>query len=59
MAYPNQYIDTDILHVSRDHIIMPDTVKITFNLDIELIDKIHMIVKNVEKKDTNLCIKGN
>ena len=35
MAYPNQHIDIEILHSSRDHIIIPDTVKIMFNLDIE------------------------
>ena len=35
MAYPNQHIDTEILHDSRDHVIVPDIVKVTFNLDIE------------------------
>ena len=35
MAYPNQHTDIEILHSSRDHIIIPDTVKIMFNLDIE------------------------
>ena len=34
VAYPSQHIDTEILHGSRDHVIIPDTVKITFNLDI-------------------------
>ena len=34
IAYPNQHNDIEILHSSRDHVIVPDTVKITFNLDI-------------------------
>ena len=39
MVYPNQRIDIEIAHGSRDHVILPDTVKITFNLDIESTDK--------------------
>ena len=39
IAYPNQYIDIEIPHGSRDHVIVLDTVKITFNLDIESTDK--------------------
>ena len=35
LAYPNQHTDTKIPHGSKDHIIVPDTIKITFNLDIE------------------------
>ena len=46
IAYPNQHIDIEILHGSRDHVIVPDTVKITFNLDIEPTDKTH-VVNNV------------
>ena len=46
IAYPNQHIDIEILHGSRDHVIVPDTVKITFNLDIEPTDKTR-VVKNV------------
>ena len=38
IAYPNQHIDIEIPHGSRDHVIVPDTVKITFNLDIESTD---------------------
>ena len=46
IAYPNQHIDIEILHGSRDHVIVPDTVKITFNLDIEPTDKTR-VVSNV------------
>ena len=46
IAYPNQHIDNEVLHGSRDHVIVPDTVKITFNLDITSTDKAS-IVKNV------------
>ena len=34
IAHPNQNIDIDIPHGLRDYVIIPDTVKITFNLDI-------------------------
>ena len=47
IAYPNQHIDIEITHGSRDHVIVPDTVKITFNLDIESIDKARSVVNNV------------
>ena len=47
IAYPNQQIDTEIPHGSRDHVTVPDTVKITFNLDIESTDKARSIVNNV------------
>ena len=39
MAYPSQHIDIEIPHGSRDHVIVPNTVKITFNLDIEPTEK--------------------
>ena len=47
MAYPNQHIDMEIPHSSRDHVIVSDTVKITFNLDIESTGKTQSIVNNV------------
>ena len=47
IAYPNQHTDIEIPHGSRDHVIVPDTVKITFNLDIESADKAHRVVNNV------------
>ena len=47
IAHPNQHIDIEIPHGSRDHVIVPDTVKITFNLDVESIDKTRSIVNNV------------
>ena len=47
MAYPNQHIDNEIPHGARNNIIVPDTVKVTFNLDIELTDKMCSIVNNV------------
>ena len=34
ITYPNQHIDTEIPDGSRDHVIVPDTIKITFNIDI-------------------------
>ena len=44
IAYPKQHTDTEIPHGSRDHVIIPDTVKITFNFDIELTDKARSVV---------------
>ena len=49
IAYPNQYIDIEIPHGSRDHVIVPDTVKITFNLDNESTDIARSVVNNVGK----------
>ena len=36
----------EILHGSRDHVIIPDTAKITLNLDITSIDKARSVVNN-------------
>ena len=47
IAYPNQHIDIEIPHGSRNHVTIPDTVKITLNLDIESTDKARSIVNNV------------
>ena len=47
IAYPNQHIDIEIPHGSRDHVIIPDIVKITFNLDVESGDKARSVVNNV------------
>ena len=34
IVYPNQHIDIEILHGSRYHVIVPDSVKITFTLTL-------------------------
>ena len=47
IAYPGQHTDIEISHGSRDHVIIPDTFKITFNCDIESTDKARSVVKNV------------
>ena len=47
IAYPSQQIDINIPHGSRDHVIIPETVKITFNHDIESTDKARSVVNNV------------
>ena len=49
MAYPGQHVDIEIPHDSRDHVIVPDTVKITFNLDIESTDKVRSVMSNVSR----------
>ena len=47
IASSGQHIDIEIPHGSRDHVIISDTVKITFNLDIESTDKARGVVNNV------------
>ena len=47
IAYPNQHNDNEIPHGLKDHVIIPDTVKITFNLDITSTDKARTTVNNV------------
>ena len=44
IAYPNQHIDIEIPHGSRDHVIIPNTIKI--NLDTTS-DKARSVVNNV------------
>ena len=47
IAYPNQHIDIEIPYGSRDHVIIPDTIKITLKLNITSTDKARSVVKNV------------
>ena len=47
IVYPNQDNDIEIPHGSRDHVIIPDIVKITFNLDFESTGKVRSVVNNV------------
>ena len=47
IGYPNQHIDVEILARSRDHVIVPNTLKITFNLDVESKDKTRSVINNV------------
>ena len=47
IAYPNQDIDIEIPHGPRDHVIIPDTIKITFKLDITSTSKARSAVNNV------------
>lgn len=50
MAYSNQHIDIEIQHGSRDHdASVPDTIKITFSLNIESTDKTCGIVNSVSR----------
>ena len=46
-AYPSQHIDIELPHGSRGHVVVPDTVKTTFNLDITSTDKARSVVNNV------------
>ena len=62
IAYPSQHIDIEIPHGSRDHVIVQDTVKITFNLDNESTDKARSVVNNlgrslVKKKGPHASFK--
>ena len=60
IAYPGQHTDIGIPHSSGDHVIIPDTIKILFNLDIESTDKARSIENNVgraliKNKDAQAC----
>ena len=62
MVYLNQHIGIEIPRDSRDHVIVPDTVKMTFNLEIESTDKLPRVVNNecralVKKKGANAWFK--
>ena len=47
IAYPNQHTDIEIPHGSKDHVIVPDTVKIRLNLNITSPYKARSVVNNV------------
>ena len=47
IVYPNQDIDIEIPHGSRNHVIIPNTVKITYNFDITSTDKARSVVNKV------------
>ena len=47
IAYPNQHADTELPHGSRDHAIIPDATKITFNLDITPTGKVRSVESNI------------
>ena len=47
IAYLSQHIVIEIPHGSRDDGIIPDTVKITFNLQVTSTDKALSVVNNV------------
>ena len=47
IAYPGQHFKIIIPQGSADHIIVPDTIKITFDLDIKSTVKTRSVVNNV------------
>ena len=47
MTGPNQHMDNETPNGSRDRGVFPDSVKTTFNLDIESTDKIRNIAKYI------------
>ena len=47
MAYPGQHVDIKIPQGSGNSVIVPNTLKITFNVDITSTDKASSIVNNV------------
>ena len=46
-AYSNQHIDTEIPLGSKDHVIVTDNIKFTFNFGIESTDNIRSVVNNI------------
>ena len=64
IACPNQHIDIEIPHGSGDYVIVPDTVKITFTVDITSTCKAPSVVNNVgralvKKKGADVWLKRN
>ena len=47
MTYPSQHIDIEIPKGLSDHVIVPDTLKTTLNLETESTDKTSSVVNNV------------
>ena len=47
MAYPSQHIDIEIPYGLGDHVIVPDTLKLTINLEIESTVNTRSVVNNV------------
>ena len=47
IGYTRQHTDVEIPAGSRDQVIVPDALKITFNLDVESKEKTRSIVNNV------------
>ena len=47
IAYPGQHVKIIIPQGSADHVIVPDTIKITFDLEIESTDNTCSVVNNV------------
>ena len=59
MAYPGQHFYIKIPQGSENRVIVPDTLKITFNLDITSTDKARSVVNNVDRilvKKRNSCL---
>ena len=56
MAFPGRHIVIEIPHGSSDHVIVPGTVKISFNLDIESKDKTRSVVNNVGRALVKRCL---
>ena len=50
IAYPGQQFKIIIPQGSADHVIVPDTIKITFDLEIKSTDKARSVVNNVGRK---------
>ena len=49
MAYPGQHFKIIIPQGSADHLIVPDTVKITFDLDITSTDKTRSVTNKARR----------
>ena len=57
IAYPGQHFKIIIPQGSSDQVTVPDTVKITFDLDIESTDKTRSAVNNVGRTLVKKVIK--
>ena len=51
IGYPSQHIDVEIPAGSRDQVIVPNTLNITFNREVESSDKTRSVVKSAQEHD--------
>ena len=55
IAYPGQHFKIKIHKGSIDHVIVPNILKITFDLEIESTGKAHSVVNNVGRTLVKKC----
>ena len=63
ITYLSQHVDIEIPHGSKNHVVVPDTIKVTFSFDIESTGKARSVLNNAgralaKKKDLILGLEA-